>query len=270
MMNQQEEEKKNKKRGILIAFFIHLIIIGLALIPFMHYSMKEQVPLSEAVEIMVFDFSRSREGASSRAAPRPQTEMTKKSPAPAEADIFKIEPLPVPEVITTSEPEKIKLPEPSMPQVQEVPDAKSPTVRESDSPTAQEATEAAPSAEPSGSNQTGTSTSEGNTDAIEGEGKGSRSDGMDFSGKGILTRKIISRPNMEAIIKQDGVIVVNVCVNQRGRVVGAKYNEELSTITDKKLITKAIDIILEYKFEQDYSAAYKECGRISITIKGTK
>lgn len=269
-MKREEEEKKNKRRGLLIAFFLHVILIGLALFPFMRYSLQQDVPLTEAVEVMIFDFSR-KEGASARARKEPKQEMVKKSPAPASAEIFKIEPLPVPDVITTDAPEKIKLPEPSMPKVEEVPQAESSVVDAVEavdpSPsTSEEATNEAPS----GDNQTGTSSTEGNTDAIEGEGKGSRYDGLDLSGNGVLTRKVISRAELSDIIKQNGVFVVNICVNQRGIVVAAKFNEELSTINDPELIRRAIDAAMKYKFEVDYSAAPKQCGRMTFTVKGIK
>lgn len=269
-MKREEEEKKNKRRGLLIAFLIHVIILGLALIPFMRYSIKEDVSLSEAVEIMVFDFSKSREGASAQARPEPKEEMVKKSAAPAEAEVFKIEPLPVPEVVTTTAPEKIKLPEPSMPEVKEVPDAKSSTVSTSESPTAQPSTsETATSDAPSGDSQQGNSSTAGTAESVEGEGKGSRYDGLDLSGNGVLTRRLLKRAKIDALIRQDGIFVINICVNQRGRVIGAKYNEELSTIKDMKLVRKAMDAAMEYTFDTDYSAAQKECGRLTITIKGT-
>lgn len=268
-MKREQEEKKNKRRGLLIAFFIHIILIGLALIPFMRYSMKEDVSLSEAVQVMVFDFSKSREGASAAARPEPKEEMVKKSAAPATSEVFKIEPLPVPEVITTNEPERIKLPEPSLPTRQEIPDARSSTVKESESPTAQQGTaEPTASETPAGDSQQGTSGTAGEASTVEGEGKGSRYDGLDLSGNGVLTRRLLSRANLEGLIRQDGTFVINVCVNQRGRVVAAKYNEELSTITDMALVRKAIDAAMDYKFETDYSAAPKECGRLSIIIKG--
>lgn len=269
-MKREEEEKKNKRRGLLIAFFIHLIILGLALIPFMRYSIREDVSLTEAVEVMVLDFSRSKEGASATARPEPKEEMVKKSPAPATAEVFKIEPLPVPEVITTTAPEKIKLPEPSMPQTREVPEAKSSTVTTSESPTAQPSTsETATRDAPSGDSQQGNSSTAGTAESVEGEGKGSRYDGLDLSGNGVLTRRLLKRAKIDALIQQDGVFVINICVNQRGRVIGAKYNEELSTITDMKLVRKAMDAAMEYTFDTDYSAAPKECGRLTITIKGT-
>lgn len=270
-MKREEEEKKNKRRGLLIAFFLHVVLIGLALFPFMRYSLQQDVPLTEAVDnIMVFDFSR-KEGASAKARSEPKQEMAKKSPAPASAELFKIEPLPVPEVITTSTPEKIKLPEPSMPEVKEVPQAESTVVD------ATEAVDPSPSTSenatndaPSGDNQTGTSATSGETDAIEGEGKGSRYDGLDLSGNGVLTRKVITRANLEEIVRQNGVFVVNICVNQRGIVVGAKYNEELSSINEPDLIRRAIDAALKYRFEVDHTAPAKQCGRMTFTVKGIK
>jgi outer membrane biosynthesis protein TonB len=271
-MKQQEEEKKNKRRGLLIAFFVHLILIGLLLIPFMRYSIKEDVSLTEAVEIMVFDFSR-KEGASAKARSEPQKETPKETSNPEPAEVFKIEPLPVPEVVTTTMPEPIKLPEPSMPKVETrpepVPTPTRPSPTPSPNPTPSVQTETA-SEGPSGDNQQGTSTSEGNTDAVEGEGKGSRYDGLDLSGDGVLTRRVIYRANLGDVVIKDGVIVINICVNQRGTVVGAKHNKELSTITNYDVIRRAMDAVMQYRFEVDRSAPPRECGRLSITIRGTK
>lgn len=271
MSQREEEEKKNRRRGLLIAFFIHLAILILALIPFMRYGLPDEVRLQDAVEVLVIDFSKSREGASARAKSEPRQETARQTPAPATAEIFKIEPLPVPEVITTRAPEKIKLPEASMPPVtREIPEARSPTPSNSEVVEAQTSTsETATTSTPSGDNQQGSSQTAGNTDAIEGEGKGSRYDGLDLSGNGVLTRRLLSRANLDGLIAQDGTFVINICVNQRGRVVAAKYNEEASTIKDMQLVRKAIDAAMNYKFEQDYSAAPKECGRLTISIKGT-
>lgn len=268
-MKQQEEEKKNKRRAIWIAFFIHVIVIGLALIPFMRYSIKEDVSLTEAVEVMVFDFSK-KEGASAKARPDAPAETPKEAPTPPPAEeVFKIEPLPVPKVVTTDAPEKVKLPEPSMPKIKETP-----TPTPTNAPEAETASpnvvSDTPSDAPSGNNQQGTSANEGNKDLVEGEGKGSRYDGLDLSGEGVLSRRIIERATLEHLIKTDGVFVINICVNQRGNVVGAKYNKELSTIDEPNLVRKAIEVAMKYRFETDYSAPAKECGRMSITIKGTK
>jgi hypothetical protein len=270
-MKQQEEEKKNKRRAIWIAFFIHVIVIGLALIPFMRYSIKEDVSLTEAVEVMVFDFSK-KEGASAKARPDAPAETPKEAPTPPPAEeVFKIEPMPVPKVVTTDAPEKVKLPEPSMPKIKETP---TPTPTTTNAPEAETASpnvvSDTPSDAPSGNNQQGTSANEGNADMVEGEGKGSRYDGLDLSGDGVLSRRIIERATLDHLIKTDGVFVINICVNQRGNVVGAKYNKELSTIDDNNLVRKAIEAAMKYRFETDYSAPAKECGRMSITIKGTQ
>lgn len=271
-MKQKEEEKKNKRRGILIAFFVHLILIGLLLIPFMRYSMKEDVSLTEAVEVMIFDFSR-KEGASAKARSEPEKETPKETSNPTPTEVFKIEPLPVPEVVTTTMPEPVKLPTPSMPKVETRPDPTPtptrPTPTPSPNPTPSVQTESV-SEGPSGDHQQGSSTTTGNTDAVEGEGKGSRYDGLDLSGDGVLTRKVIHRASLDHIIVKDGVIVINICVNQRGVVVGAKHNKEMSTIEDFALIRKAMDAVMQYRFETDRSAPPRECGRLSITIRGTK
>ena len=266
-MTREEEEKKNRRRGFWIAFFIHALLIVLALMPFMSIDLTLNELPNDSVEVMIFDFSR-REGVSAQARPRERQETTKRSPAPAPADVFRVEPLPVPEVVTSNIPEKVVLPEPSMPQVEEVPEAESAVVDATEAAEPSPATSAeAPSEASSGDNQQGSTATAGKSDAVEGEGKGSRYDGLDLSGNGVLTRKVISRANLEDIIGDSGTFVINICVNQRGIVVGARFNEELSTVQDKELIRKAIAAALKYRFEADYSAPAKQCGKMTFKVE---
>lgn len=266
-MTREEEEKKNRRRGLWIALFIHAALIVMALLPLMSIDLTMNELPNDSVEVMIFDFSR-REGVSAKARPRDREETVKRSPAPAPADVFRVEPLPVPEVVTSNTPEKIRLPEPSMPQVEEVPEAQSEVVDavKAEEPSQATSTEA-PSENSSGDNQQGSSSTEGKSDAVEGEGKGSRYDGLDLSGNGVLTRKVISRANLEDIIGDSGTFVINICVNQRGIVVGAKFNEELSTVQDKELVRKAIAAALKYRFEADYSAPAKQCGKMTFKVE---
>lgn len=266
-MTREEEEKKNRRLGLWMASIIHAVLIVLALLPFLSIDLTLSELPNDSVEVMIFDFSR-REGASAKARPRDRRETSKRSPAPAPAEVFRVEPLPVPEVVASDLPEKIRLPEPSMPKVEEVPEAESAVVDAAKAAEPSPATAAeAPSDVLSGDNQQGSAATAGQSDAVEGEGKGSRYDGLDLSGNGVLTRKVISRASLEDIIGESGTFVINICVNQRGIVVGAKFNEELSTVQDKEMVRKAIAAALKYRFEADYSAPAKQCGKMTFKVE---
>ena len=267
-MKQAQAENKDKRRSRLIAFFLHSAILILAVIPFMSHKVQDDNLLEDAVQIMLFDFSQ-KEGVSANASPEPEAETVTKAPAPSEAEQFEVEPLPLPDVVMSEMPEPVVLPEASMPEIDETEPAESTVV---------DAEEAAKPSNPrtdadranSGGNQQGQSTSAGETNASEGEGKGSKYDGLDLSGNGVLTRRVIYRASLENIIRQNGTFVVNICVNRSGNVIAAKYNPDGSTITEPNLVRKAMDAATKYKFERDASAPPQQCGRMTFVITGIK
>lgn len=268
-MKQAQAEQKDRRRSRLIAFFFHSAIVVLAVIPFMSHKVQEEFQLEDAVQIMLFDFSQ-REGASAEASPEPEAETTEKAPSPAQAERFEVEPLPVPEVVMAETVEPVVLPEAKMPAEKK---AEEPETSVVDVVEADRTSDRRPDVlnRPNGGgNQQGQSSSTGEKDIKEGNGKGSRYDGLDLSGSGVLTRKVIYRANLENIIRKNGTFVVNICVNRSGNVTGAKYNPDGSTITDPVLVRKAMDAATRYKFERDATAPPQQCGRMTFVITGIK
>ncbi len=268
VMKQAQAEKKDKRRGRLIAFFFHSIIIALAVIPFMSHKAQEDLILDDGVQIMLFDFSQ-REGVSAEASPEPEAETVQKAPAPAEAEQFEVEPLPVPDVILSETPEVVVIEEAKTPNKKvETPETSVVDVVEADR--ASNSKSDVLNSPNSGGSQNGHSSSTGEEGVKNGEGKGSKYDGLDLSGSGVLTRRVIYRASLENIIRQNGTFVVNICVNRSGNVTAAKYNPEGSTITEPNLVRKAMDAATRYKFERDATAPNQQCGRMTFVITGIK
>lgn len=98
-------------------------------------------------------------------------------------------------------------------------------------------------------------------------GQGSGSGGDDFRGDGLLTRKVIRRANVESLIKEPGRMVINLCVNRDGAVVFSEVNKRMTTLEDKKLLKDAEYTATKYRYEKDYTAAERQCGRLTFIIE---
>jgi len=104
---------------------------------------------------------------------------------------------------------------------------------------------------------------ESNTD-----GQGDSGDsGDDFDGNGLLTRKVIHRAKLDGLIKQTGKVVINLCVDQSGKVVFAEADEYKSTIKDLGLLVRAERTAAKYRYEKDYTVAKRQCGKLSFIVK---
>ena len=269
----QKKEKKNKKRGLLFAFFLHTAAIMLALYPFLTQS-EEDTPPYKAVEIQFTAYQPASAGASqkkkSSATKKSATPQPKTRPVPQVVSDPKAQPTPKPKVvITTPEPEPpIKTSPKKQPKVVKKPaPAPAPESKKEAAVVAKTTTEASsktPSKHSDKKGSAGTdnaSKDDGNSD-LEGEGEGS-----DFSGDGLFKRKVIYRADVKKLIKKNGKISVNLCVNRQGNVISADYNPEFSTINDKALIEKAVNVTKRYRFEKDYAAPKKQCGRLTFVCK---
>ncbi len=128
-----------------------------------------------------------------------------------------------------------------------------------------------PEGDPSdgGEGDTGSSDSgDGNTD---GDGEfGDAGDGDGFEGTGMLTRSIRTRGNVKSLIKENGKIVMNVCVDRDGNIVYAKAEDSASTVSTRSLRLFEPFMKKTYKYEKDYTAAEEECGRYKFSISGVE
>jgi len=95
---------------------------------------------------------------------------------------------------------------------------------------------------------------------LKGVGLGS----LDFDGDGVFGRKVIYHAPIKKIAETDGKISINIAINRKGDVISAAINKEYSTITDKELLVKAMEMIIRYKFETDYNAPKFQYGKFTF------
>jgi len=105
----------------------------------------------------------------------------------------------------------------------------------------------------------------GNDTGVGNEGKGLQ--WGDFAGDGLFNRKVIERANVAQIATVEGKVVVNLCVDQSGKVVYAQYDVPNSTIRDRTVLSRAVDYAKRYLFEKDASAPKEQCGRLTFIFK---
>ena len=87
-----------------------------------------------------------------------------------------------------------------------------------------------------------------------------------IKGQGLGLRRILERPSILILSETEGVVTVEICVNENGRVEYAEYNAARSTIDTKSLVSLAVRKAGEFWFERnDYP---KQCGFIYFKIKG--
>jgi hypothetical protein len=272
-----EQENKEKKKSRFIAFFFGASLVALALFPLMN-NMQPDEPKYQSV--VTIDFSETKfEKASKKPAEsgkkggeiKPQK--TEKLPVP------EVKPLPPPPPIVTTPkpappikttPTKVPTPPKTTPTSVPVP-TKKPSDKvstPSDAKTSTPDKTSAPSTKNNGGSGKGAGTKGNGKASSSSDGDdltpGDGDDGMDFSGNGIFGRRVTYRANVKKLAQEQGKIVVNLCVNRTGHVVYAENNAELSTIKTKSLVQKTINATKKYRFDKDYTAAVKECGKLTF------
>lgn len=270
-MKLQTNEKRNKRKGLLLALFIHTAVIGIGIYPFLLASSPDTI---EAETVVEFDFRHSAAAANADKKvrnkvilPKTTTKAAPKNEAPPALPTK-----PTPPVITEPTPMP---PLPDLPEVVKPEPTPMPEIPSSPAPVVVDVPAPGPVA--STSDDTGTSNSDGaeegspeagDSGSVADEGDGLSPIGSALNGTGILSRAVVFRPKLDEVVRQNGTVALNVCINQRGRVIGVKWNEEKSTIDDKAVVQDAIDKAKIYKFERDYKAPKRECGILSIHIRG--
>ncbi len=89
----------------------------------------------------------------------------------------------------------------------------------------------------------------------------------DFPGDGLFNRRVTYRADVKSVTKEEGKIVIDLCVNRDGRVVYSKFNKAVSSIKTTSVIRKALDVAQQYRFEKDYSAPNKQCGKLTFIFE---
>lgn len=281
--------KESRQRSKRITTMIHVGLLALLLFPFMNITPPE--PEMTAVVVDFRDFK--------SAAKKSSTKKSKEANGPAKVVVEKVEvketpkPKPKPTPVAKKKPvltdEKSKVPVKTKPKVADKPVEAPPEIVEEipEVPVKKPKKKATPKKETTVEKPTETTTTtssgagtetSGSTSGI-GEGKTGSSEsgdsktdgvadegdqGMDFSGDGIFGRRVVKRADVKKITTETGKIVVNLCVNPSGKVVFAELNEELSTIKSKTILRKARKIASEYRFERDYTAPAKQCGKLTF------
>lgn len=100
---------------------------------------------------------------------------------------------------------------------------------------------------------------------------GSGTGEFDDSGDGIFGRRVIYRAldKLAAIMTKNGRIAVKTCVDRRGRATYVEIIQDETTIRDRAILKKALDVARSYKFEEDYSAPREQCGKITFILDVT-
>ena len=265
----QEEEKKNKRRGIIIAFWFHVGLIALGLIPFLG-SLNSEDLLPDETTYVTVNFSEKESSSKIKSPVKKAKKVEKRKKVvkkPVKKVVPKVKSKPAPPIVTTPDPEPVvEVPV----EVEKTPD---PEPIEEEPVEEEAAAEVEPIDDPgSGAGdveEAGEASEVGSDNEKASSGNGNSGNGFgENAGEGIFNRKVIYRANVKKITKQSGKIVIELCINQQGRVVFAKPDTGASTIKDFDVIRKAVDLTTKYKFEKDYTAPRKQCGKMTYVFKG--
>lgn len=261
-----EKEEENKKRGLFITFFVHAVVLCLAILPLM--SATENIELAEnTIEFTDFDDIIIEEPDVQFVDNVNDKARKNESNEPSETK----EDQPTPEPSPTPEP----LPEPKP--VETVEDDEAPVVTPADKPNDKDVqfdetppkvdpkpdskpTPAKPSGSASDKNKPGGNATN-NTNA---SGDGGDDDNLQ---EGVFGRKVMKRPNIKGLTKTKGKIAIKVCVSQEGTVIATKYLQKLSTINEAKLIASAMRAARRYRFDVDYTAPKKQWGKLTFVFQ---
>jgi len=82
---------------------------------------------------------------------------------------------------------------------------------------------------------------------------------------GLGERKLNTKPNIFMLSDQDGLVVIDVCVDQKGRVVDAEFNRESSTLFRSSLTSLALRKAKQFTFLP--SKREEQCGALIYRIK---
>lgn len=266
--------KKDKKKSMRIAMVVHGLAALLLLIPIAsQIDLTKEPAMTQVVLVDFNDFKAASAKSSTKAGAAEAVKEAVKEPVVKEKPAAAAEPTPekpkdpvkAAPVAATKEPTKIKTKptrKPAPPKSKPAP-TKAPTKTTSKkAPTKVATTLGTPGKEGTGTKGTST-TGDAKTDGKVDKGQ----QGMDFEGDALFARRVIRRAEIKQLSKQKGTIVINLCVNQNGSVVYADFNKADSNIYDASLVKEAVQATYKYRFEPDYTAPAKQCGKLTYIIK---
>ena len=90
---------------------------------------------------------------------------------------------------------------------------------------------------------------------------------LSILGQGLGNRRVLERPSILILSDTEGVMAVEICVNENGRVDYSEFQAAKSTIDTKSLVSLAVRKAKDFWFEKsDYP---KQCGYIYFKIKSS-
>jgi tetratricopeptide (TPR) repeat protein len=90
---------------------------------------------------------------------------------------------------------------------------------------------------------------------------------LQILGQGLGKRRLMEKPNILILAEKDGEVVIEICVNNDGRVDFAEFVPNKSTLNQNSLVSLAIRKTKEFWFEE--SEYPKQCGFVKFLIKGS-
>lgn len=236
-----------RRKSIAISLSLHASLLLLGLIPLASHLEMQQVEAEYVIPIEFAEFAQSSNTGLMAKSPvpdpehKPVVERREETPAVVESEQVS-EVAQVIEEVQETESEVIEE------QVEEVAAAED-TVPSDDTETASEG----------GSEST---RAEGPVEGTDVSGEDTGQNGLD--GDGVITRKIIYRQDIKQAARHSGTIVVDLCIDRKGRVLTVANNDENTTIADMDMVRHALQLAAGYRFEIDYSAAKRECGSLTF------
>ena len=91
------------------------------------------------------------------------------------------------------------------------------------------------------------------------------SKGKGSAGDGLGNRSLLYAPEISDSTQKQGRVIINICVNGKGKVLSAEYTQRGSTTTDSHLINLAKESARKYRFSE--SKADEQCGEVIIDFK---
>lgn len=223
--------KTRRKKSLAISFGLHTGLLALGLVPLA--SELDITRYEEEMMIVPVVFAEAQESSSSASETAQVTE------TPVETTIEEVNE--VAETVTVEESEVVE--------TEPVEIAENEAIEDQ---TLEADVESASQASTDESGEEGLGTGDAN-----GVGEGAAADG-------VITRKVIHRADIAEAAEYSGTIVVDICIDRRGRILTAQYNPEKTTVDDMEMVRKALDIAALYRFETDYEAALRECGSLTF------
>ncbi len=275
-MTRTTKDRRNQRKGLVLAIILHSAVLALCIYPFLTSETPEPQSYETVVEFDFTEQSAAAANAEKRVRNNVTREITERKAAPKNPAAPALPSRPAPPILNAPSPlpPVVDVPAPPVPDPEPEPvltPDPTPAPVVVDVPAPDPGPPASTKDKDGDANASGDATGspeKGDGATVSDEGSGKSPIGSALEGDGILVRQVVYRPSLDEVIKQNGSVVLNICINQRGRVIGVKWNEERSSITDTDLVRLAIEKAQEYRFKADYSAPSRECGALSIHIKG--